>query len=158
SETEAPPLAKWHELLEQLSQTYREADQDRDALKRSVELASREAQQLYQDLKRRSESERAEQEAIMRATLESAIEGILVVDNNRRVIAVNKQFGKLARLRDSTLTARDQRVLVAAALRAVKRGESVQAQLDALDASDATVRDELELRDGALIDWFSAPV
>src|SRR5689334_7405134 len=98
SAAEVPPLETWRELLVLMSQIYYESDQDRDTLERSIEISSRDMQRLYQDLKRRAESERAEQDAIMRATLESAIEGILVVDNKRRVIAANKRFADMWRL------------------------------------------------------------
>jgi PAS domain S-box-containing protein len=158
SEAEAPPLEAWRELLALMSEMSYASDRDRDALERSIETSSRDMQRLYQDLKRRSESERAEQEAIMRATLESAVEGILVVDNERRVIAVNKRFAELARLPDSDLETRDQRVLVAAALRVVKQADAVMPRVDALHETDSTLREELELGDGTLIDWFSAPV
>jgi signal transduction histidine kinase len=157
SQEEAPPAATWRELLGLLSQAYYEADRDRDTLEQSIEISYREMQRLYQDLMRRTESERAEQEAVMRATLESAIEGILVVDNERRVIAVNKRFAELGRVPEATSTA-DQRAVVATALQAVKKSEALLPRIDALYATDATQRDELELRDGSVIDWFSAPV
>jgi PAS domain S-box-containing protein len=155
----APPSADtWRDLLGLISQMCHEADHDRDALERSIEISSRDMQRLYQDLKRKTESERAEQEAIMRATLESAIEGILVTDNARRVIAVNKRFAELAGLPESELATRDQRALVAAALQGVKMADVVAPRVDALHETDATLRDELELRNGSVIDWFSAPV
>ena len=157
SEAEPPPPDTWRKLLGLLSQAYTEADRDRDTLEESIEISYQEMQRLYDDLKQRSESERAEQEAIMRATLESAIEGILVVDNERRVVAVNKRFVELARL-PGELATRDQGALLSAALQATKAPEVVLPQIEALQASDGTLRDELELRDGAVVDWFSAPV
>jgi PAS domain S-box-containing protein len=158
SETEVPSLAAWRELLALTSETYHASDRARDALQRSIETSSRDMQQLYHDLQRRAESERVEQEAIMRATLESAVEGILVVDNERRVIAVNKRFAELAQLPESALATRDQRALVGAALRVVKKADAVMQRVDALHETDATSREELEMGDGALVDWFSAPV
>jgi PAS domain S-box-containing protein len=157
-EAEAPPLETWRTLLALMSQLHHEADRERDTLARSIELSSRDMQQLYQDLKQRTESERAEQEAIMRATLESAVEGILVVDNERRVIAVNKRFAEMSRLTEAELATRDQRVLLGAALKVVKMPDVVMPRIDALHQTDATVHDAFELDDGTLIDWFSAPV
>jgi PAS domain S-box-containing protein len=158
TESEAPSLETWRELLELLSRMYYESDQDRDSLERSIEISSRDMQRLYQDLKRRTETERAEQDAIMRATLDSAVEGILVLDNDQGVIAVNKRFAEMARLSEPELATRDRRVLLAAALRPVKMAEIVMPRIDAVYKSDATLRDELELNDGSVIDWFSAPV
>jgi PAS domain S-box-containing protein len=157
SAAEVPPLAAWRALLGLVSEACSEADRDRETLEQSIEMSYREMQRLYQDLMRRTESERAEQDAVMRATLESAIEGILVVDNDRRVLAVNKRFIELARLPESELENRDQRALVAA-LRNVKTADAVLARVNGLHGSDATLHDEIELRDGSVIDWFSAPV
>jgi PAS domain S-box-containing protein len=158
SEAEAPALATWREVLGLLDQMLREADRERDTLERSIEVASGDMQRVYQELKRKTETKRVEQEAIMRATLESAVEGILVTDNARHVIAVNKRFAELSGLPLDALATSDQRALVAAALQAVKSAEGMTSRVDALHATDATLRDELELQNGAVIDWFSAPV
>jgi PAS domain S-box-containing protein len=155
---DAPGMDTWTAVLCRLGQVFHEADRERAALARSIEVASGDMERVYQDLQRKTESERVEQEAIMRATLESAIEGILVTDNERRVIAVNKRFAELSGLPQEALATTDQRELVAAALRAVKSAEGMTSRVDALHATDATLRDELELQDGAVIDWFSAPV
>ena len=50
----------------------------------------------------------------MRPTLQSAIEGILVVDNQRRVIAANKRFAEMRRLPESVMATRDQRAVAEA--------------------------------------------
>jgi PAS domain S-box-containing protein len=158
SDAEAPSLATWRELLRRMSQMYYETDIDRVTRERSVENSSRDMQRLYQELKQKTESELAEQEAIMRATLESAVEAILVSDNSRQVIAVNKRFAELSGLPESELENPDQRTLVAAALRFVKEAEGVMPRVDALHETDATLHDELEMTNGKVIDWFSAPV
>ncbi len=158
SSAEPPAQDIWREMLGLVSQMCYESDHDRDALERSIEISSRDMQRLFQDLKRRTESERAEQEAIMRATLESAIEGILVVDNERRVIAANKRFAEMLRLSDEVMQSRDQRQVAAAAMQSMKMGSEATARLDALYETDATLRDELELLDGCVIHRFSAPV
>jgi len=115
-------------------------------------------QQLYQDLKQRTENERVEQEAIMRATLDSAIEGIMIVDNKRQVIAVNKRIAEMTRLPESVLKQRDQRQLAALLVRSVKTADSMLERINGMQETDGTLRDEIELIDGTVIDWFSAPV
>src|ERR1044071_5572782 len=155
---EPPPLDAWRELLGLMSQLCYESDQDRDTLERSIEISSRDMQRLYQDLKQRAESERAEQDAIMRATLESAIEGVLLVDNNRKVIAVNKRFAEMWRLPEAVMASGDQRAVAEAAMKRVKMADVVMSRIDGLYDTDATLRDELELNDGCMIDRFSAPV
>jgi len=148
TEGEAPSLETWGKLLEALNRMYGEAE----------EASSRDVERLYHELKRRTEAQRAEQDAIMRATLDSAIEGILVLDNDNGVIAVNKRFAEMARLTEAELATRDRRVLIAAALKSVKMPDVMMPRIDAVYSSDATLRDELETLDGSVIDWFSAPV
>ena len=158
SASEAPGLETWQAVLGLLSQLLHEADHERDTRGRSIERASRDMQRLYHDLQRETENARVEHEAIMRATLESAIEGIMVTDNARRVIAINKRFAELSGVSQDALATNDQRAVIAAALRFVKGSEGMSSRVDALHESDATLRDELELQNGAVIDWFSAPV
>jgi PAS domain S-box-containing protein len=158
SATDAPGAETWRALLGHLDEMFRDADRERDTLERSIETGSRDMQRLYHDLQRKTESERVEQEAVMRATLESAIEGILVTDNARQVIAVNKRFAELSGLPEAALATSDQRELVANALRAVKSADGMTSRVDALHATDATLRDAFELQSGAVIEWFSAPV
>jgi PAS domain S-box-containing protein len=158
NEAEAPTLDSWRELLKLMSQMYYETDHDRDTLERSIESSSRDMQQLYQDLKQRTENERVEQEAIMRATLDSAIEGIMIVDNKRQVIAVNKRIAEMTRLPESELAQRDQRALAALLVRSVKTADSMLERINGMQETDGTLRDEIELIDGSVIDWFSAPV
>jgi PAS domain S-box-containing protein len=155
---EPPPLDAWRELLGLVSELCYESDQDRDQLERTIEISSRDMQRLYQDLKRRAESERVEQDAIMRATLESAIEGVLLVDNNRNVIAANRRFAEMWGLPESVMESRDQRAVAEAAMKRVKMADVVMSRIDGLYDTDATLRDELELIDGCMVDRFSAPV
>jgi PAS domain S-box-containing protein len=137
---------------------YYETDQDRDELERSIESSSRDMHRLYQELKQKAETERVEQDAILRATLESAIEGILVVDNEHGVIAVNRRFAEMARIPEEELATRDRRVLIRRALKKVKMADIITGRIDELYENDATMRDEVELVDGSVMDWFSAPV
>jgi two-component system, sensor histidine kinase and response regulator len=158
SESEAPSLETWRDLLTWMSQMYYETDQDRDELESSIESSSREMQRLYQELKQKAEAERAEQDAILRATLESANEGILVVDNRQGVIAVNRRFVEMGRIPEEVVATHDRRKMIAAALTKVKIADAIVTRIDKLYETDATVRDEVELVDGSLMDWFSTPV
>jgi len=158
SDGEAPSLETWRDLLTRMSQMYYETDQDRDELESSIESSSREMQRLYQELKQKAEAERAEQDAILRATLESANEGILVVDNRHGVIAVNRRFIEMGRISEEVVATHDRRQMIAAALTKVKTAGAIVTRIDKLYETDATIRDEVELVDGSLMDWFSTPV
>jgi PAS domain S-box-containing protein len=154
SDDEPPSLEAWRELLTRMSQMYYEVDQDRDELESSIETSSR----AMQELKQRLEAERVEQDAILRATLEAAKDGILLVDNQQKVIAVNRRFIEMGQFPDEVLATSDRHKMIAAVMTRVKMADSLQLRTDALYETDATIRDEVELVDGSLMDWFSAPV
>src|SRR5215831_4690169 len=155
---QAPSRETWRALIGRMSQLYHETDHNRAELQQSIESSSRDMRRLYHELQRKAETERVEQEAIMRATLEAAIEGILVVDNHHGVIAVNRRFAEMARIPEEELATRDRRVLVRRALKKVKMADIITQRIDELYENDATMRDEVELVDGSVMDWFSAPV
>ncbi len=156
---ELPTPETWHELLRVVSRTYQEADQDRYTLERSIEISSREMQGLFQDLKVKTESERAEKDAILRATLESTIHGILVVDNERRVIAANKRFVEMWGFTDEIMESRDQRVLVTEGIKTLKGGaDDVERTLELMCEGDEVLRDELHFLDERIVERFTAPV
>src|SRR5215475_20050 len=99
---EAPSNEAWRMLVGLISRTYHDNDNDRYTLERSIDISSREMQALYQDLKKRSESElsierhRVEESlTILRATLEATHEAMLVVDMQRRVVAWNRHFMRM---------------------------------------------------------------
>src|ERR1043166_5484788 len=82
----------------------------------------------------------------------------MVVDNHHGVIAVNRRFAEMARIPEEELATRDRRVLIRRALKKVKMAEIITGRIDELYENDATMRDEVELVDGSVMDWFSAPV
>jgi PAS domain S-box-containing protein len=158
SPDQPPSPEAWRAMLAGMSEMCASADRERAALHHSMATSAHDTQQQYQDLKRRTDSERVELDAVLRATLESTVEGVCVVDNGWRVIAVNRRFAELARLPESALEIRDQRTLVSAALHIVKNSDEVMRHVHALHDTDMTTREELELIDGSFVDWFSAPV
>jgi signal transduction histidine kinase len=165
SPAEVPTAETWRELLRLVSRTYDESDQDRYTLERSIDISSREMQGLYQDLKKRTDHELEAQRkrieesyAVLRATLESASEGIIVVDAQRKVIATNKRFGELLRVPREITATRDHIAIVAKAIEVVADPAEAKARIDQIHATTDTVRDELVLLDGRILDRYSAPV
>ena len=55
----APSLDVWRALLDVVSRTYRDADQDRYTIERAMDVSGREMQGLYQELERRAANELA---------------------------------------------------------------------------------------------------
>ncbi|MDB4957052.1 MAG: sensory transduction histidine kinase [Myxococcales bacterium] len=165
SQAEVPSLEAWQGLLKLVGRTYQEADQDRYTLERSIEISSREMQGLYEALKRQSETELAAERqrvmqslAILRATLEATVDGILVVDEKRRVVAANKRIGELLRIPEEVMETRDHHTIVEHASVRYPDPKAMIAESERLHASREILHDETTLKDGRTIDRYSAPV
>lgn len=75
---EDPEIApEWQELLQMVSITYEDFDKDRILSERSLEISSKELRLAI---------------AIMRTTLDSVGEAILVIDENQKIAYFNKRF------------------------------------------------------------------
>jgi protein-histidine pros-kinase len=151
----APSLEAWRELLALVSRTYHEGDQDRYTLERSIDISSREMQRLYQDLKRRTDQQLEESYAVLRATLEAASAGTVVVDAAGTVIAFNQRFVEMLGLSPEVVARRDYASVLAEMSTRIVGGDAVLAERV---GPGATRRDVLRLHDGRTFDRYSAPV
>ena len=143
SPAEAPSATTWRDLLQLISRTYQEAEQDRHRLATELEVQRKRIAESY---------------AVLRATLESASEGIVVVDAQRTLIAANRRFGELMRVPPEIMATGDHLAMVAAAVEFLPSPADEKARIDRIHATSETVRDELVLLDGRIIDRYSAPV
>ncbi len=161
-----PDPAAWQALLERVSRSYEEADQDRYTLERSLSISSREMQQLYEDLRRSAETELAREHeklleslAVLNAIHEAAPDGILVVGADRRVITFNRRFARMWDLSESALAEGDAVKLLAQAMPRMANPEETAARIRYLyEHPGESSREELRLVDGRVIDRHSAPV
>jgi PAS domain-containing protein len=103
SESVAPSMEAWRELLTLMSEMHYKTDRDRDELETSIENSAHK----MQELERKVETERVEQDAILRATLEAAEDGIMLVDYEQNVIAVNRRFVEMGQIPDEVVASRD---------------------------------------------------
>ncbi|HEV7557924.1 MAG TPA: PAS domain-containing sensor histidine kinase, partial [Kofleriaceae bacterium] len=154
----------WQGLLALVSRTYVDADQDRYTLERSIEISSREMQGLYQDLKRRTDSELALQRhriveslAMMHAMLESATEGILVVDRDRSIVAANRRMHELLRV-PTDMTGMTYARFIDLSCRWFVDPAGARARVEALQEGAEIVDDEIVCIDGRRLERHSAPV
>ncbi len=85
----APSDAQWHEFLARVERSYTEADQDRYLLERSLAISSREMQDLYDGLKRASETQIAAERDRLKAVMENVADGIIAFDEETRVLSFN---------------------------------------------------------------------
>jgi signal transduction histidine kinase len=164
SADQAPTLEAWQSLLGLVERTYSDADQDRYTLERSIEISSREMQGLYQDLKRRTDSELAAQRhrvveslAMMHAMLESATEGILVVDRERRIVAANRRLHELLRVPTDVTGLTHQR-FVELACRWFVNPAQARVQVETIHLGREVIDDEIATIDGRRLERHSAPV
>ncbi len=161
-----PEPAGWQALLERVSRSYEEADQDRYTLERSLSISSREMQQLYEDLRRSAETKLAREHeklleslAVLNAIHEAAPDGILVVGADRRVITFNRRFARMWDVPESVLAERDCARLLAHVLPQLTNPDEIMARIQYLyEHPGESSREELQLVDGRVIDRHSAPV
>ncbi len=83
----APPDSKsWAEFLNTVEQTYRQADQDRYLLERSLAISSKETQDLYDQEQRSIKEALRVSEGRYRSLFEHAIDSIFIIDMESRCI------------------------------------------------------------------------
>ena len=111
-----------------------------------------------------NERDRAAQELAFRNLLlstqmETSIDGILVVDENARILSYNRRFIELWQLPDELIEAGDDRpVLQFVADNVVDPAAFIGKVRDLYEHQRETSRDEIILKRGAIIDRYSAPM
>jgi len=97
--------------------------------------------------------------ALLAAIQATAIDGILIVDQNRRIVSYNQQFCQLWRLPETTVRSSDSRQLLPQILDQLVESDGFLARIEYLyQHPDLTSRDEIAFRDGRTLDRYSAPV
>jgi PAS domain S-box-containing protein len=161
SEDSAPTLEQWKMHLETIERTYEEVEQDRYTLERSLAISSEEMRELYDNLKRSSDSALATEHAKLRksvaiheAILEAALDGVLVVDEQRRVVSQSRRFAELWKLTPDDFSA-------GTASRVTPRvadPSAFLARIDEIYNSNSATQEEIRLLDGRVLDRVSAPI
>ena len=96
--------------------------------------------------------------SLLRATLESTADGILVVDNSGAVVGHNRKFLTLWNIPDSVLATGDDSKLVASVRGQLRDPEGFAAKIRQLyQAPDAVSFDQLEFLDGRVLERYSQP-
>ncbi|WP_437971169.1 ATP-binding protein [Sorangium sp. So ce260] len=98
--------------------------------------------------------------SLLQATLESAADGILVVDLDRRIVLFNRRFAEIFLIPDEVLARRDDaHALDYVYMRDVMRDpDGFRARIEVIyDHPDANSFDVFELKDGRLIECYSLP-
>jgi PAS domain S-box-containing protein len=96
--------------------------------------------------------------SLLRATLESTADGILVVDRDGKMVSFNQKFVEIWRLPDSIIASRDAKKARAVSMHELKDPEGFIKRLDELYSHpDATGYDILEFKDGRIVERYSQP-
>ena len=98
-----PDQGTWQKLLTRISDTYDDADQERYLLERSLQLSSEEMRALYEDLQRASETKLAIERDRLRAIIGSLGAGLMVLDREGAIRAVNPEAERLLETPESEL-------------------------------------------------------
>src|SRR6185436_20661779 len=86
------------------------------------------------DFRRRAEIEIARAHSLLRATLESTADGILVVGRDGRIISNNRRFAEMWRIPESVLASRDDGQALACVLEEPRDPEPFVAKVKELYA------------------------
>ncbi|MDQ7076230.1 MAG: response regulator [Gammaproteobacteria bacterium] len=80
-EAQAPSKEQWLALLQKVSATYDDADQDRYLLERSMEISSKEMMALYDSVRQQSENRVEVEHQKLRSVMDSLSDGLCVLDD-----------------------------------------------------------------------------
>ena len=110
-----------------------------------------------------SQRKRAEEEiefknAILQTQQETSLDAILVVDENGQIISCNQQFIDLWRLPPQLVSARLDAPVLQSVADQVENADAFVARVQYLNEHrDDKSREEIQLKDGRIIDRYSAP-
>ena len=114
----------------------------------------------FRDVTARLRADRDIEESLslLKATLEATTEGILVVDENGKIVNFNRKFTEMWRIPESVLQSRDDSKALAWVLDQLKDPERFIKKVKELYAQpDSKSYDWLEFKDGRIFERYSQP-
>jgi PAS domain S-box-containing protein len=115
---------------------------------------------MLQDITNRRNAELAlrKSESILKATMESINDGILVVSSDDKITHMNTRFKEIFSIPDDLLSARDDRVLLEFAKHKLANPEGFARHVEEIYRTSASAEDILDFADGHTIERYSFPL
>ncbi|MEA2640746.1 MAG: hypothetical protein QOF51_2140, partial [Chloroflexota bacterium] len=158
------PPDDWASFVAAIDSAYEQADGDRLRLERSLDLASEELMDRFQQLQadvveRQGTAKELERSlSLLRATLDSTTDGIIVVDRAGRVVDYNQKYVDMWGIPEETIASRDHDAILALVRDQIRDSEGFIAAIKQLRADPFTESDDvLELTDGRIVERHSQP-
>ncbi len=108
--------------------------------------------------RKRGEEELEQSLSVLRATLESSTDGILVVYQNRRIVNYNRKFVEMWKIPQRIMLERDENSTIAFMLQQVEDSKEFQEVLETTyDQPEVESFDILALKDGRIVERYSKP-
>lgn len=96
--------------------------------------------------------------SILETTLDSTVDGILVINNSGKIVKYNKKFAELAYIPDGALSLNDNKKVIDFIIDNVKNPETFRKKIDQLLSNPDTVSfDIIEFKDGRIFERYSNP-
>lgn len=109
--------------------------------------------------RRHREEELTRTSAVLEAIQENSIDGILVVDENGRMLRCNERFAKMWGIPEDVLDTRDDEAMLKVAITVVREPDAFLKRVQALyDDRQATSHEEIELKDGRVFERYTTPI
>jgi PAS domain S-box-containing protein len=140
-------------VIEFFSRSVRQPDEEQ------LDTLSAVGSQIGQFIERkRAQADIERSLSLLRATLESTADGILVIDHAGRIVAFNQKFAEMWGLSDELLAERDDRRALAAVTDKLVNPDAFLARVRAVySRPEEESFDAFELRDGRIFERYSQP-
>ena len=130
-------------LFQIVSDTYDHAEEDRLLAERSLDLSSKELM---------------EKASLLTATLNSTVDGILVVDSQGKITSFNERFVKMWGIPEDIIKTKDDKKAIEFVVNQLKDPDSFLKKVKELyNQPEAVSYDILEFKDGKIFERYSQP-
>lgn len=151
---------QYSELEQSLKKAKEETEYYKNIAVETGRIRLREIDQLSRLITERKKAEKAlrESEELLRATVESTADGILVVDENGQVTHTNKRFAQMWEIPDEVIRIREDKKLLDFVLGQLKEPEVFLSKVQVLYKTSDEDLDVLDFKDGRVFERFSSPL